>query len=115
MIICWLVILAHSIIPHNHAENSPVLLHTHMHASVCSHDADIDSGEIQDQCEDTPVCRISGLLFHQLSQDNLPAPSDAPDLVSPALMHESPVTITDQLFYRELFPGSASLRSPPSA
>ncbi|MDX9902498.1 MAG: hypothetical protein RB288_00285 [Bacteroidales bacterium] len=86
-----------------------------MHASVCNHDVEEPSDEFQNKCDDTPVCRISGLLFHQLSQDNLPPPSDAPDLISPAWTKGSAVVNTDQFFYRELPPGSVSLRAPPSA
>jgi hypothetical protein len=115
MVLCMLIILAHSIIPHNHAENNPALLHGHDFITLCSHDANAVTAEFHDQCEESPVCRISGLLFHQLSQDNLPAPSDSPDFAFLVWEIESSLIFIDQYFYRELLPGSTLLRAPPSA
>ena len=111
----WLMILAHSIIPHNHAESDLSLCHGHVNSTGHHTNEYSNSGEFHDEAEGTAVCRILNLLFHQLNQDNLIVQIIKEDyfLSSP----EKGSVIFDRriYFYKNNFLGSVQLRAPPLA
>lgn len=67
LLISWLLIFAHEIIPHNHFDSGSChptgLIHTERHHDVSGHDS------FRKLCEDYSSCGISGLIFQKFSND----------------------------------------------
>lgn len=109
IILSWLVITAHNIIPHNHHENDFCILKGHSHTAAVLYD------EYHSHCEDHDICRISGLLFHKFSQDNLIIENKKNDLLVPDLRTELIPDYNKHIQYRDSYYTSASLRAPPAS
>ena len=113
--LCWLMIFAHSIIPHNHVDSDSAIFSEHNHSALLHQTGRGFSEEFQKKCEDTGICRISGFLFHQFNQDNLILPSGREYHSSSTLQKGTIIYNREQIVYINKFYGSASLRSPPVA
>jgi hypothetical protein len=111
----WMLIFIHNIIPHHHPIEDETGCYELIHRSSC----DVLNNDVTQSCrcpdEQVKVCHISGLLFHQFSQD-IQIISDNRDFHSiftcpsgKAFFHENQYFISDHLY------GSSSLRAPPSA
>ncbi len=111
----WLMIFAHSIIPHNHAESDFSLCHGHKNSAVHHTNECSKSGEFHDETEDTTVCRILNLLFHHFNQDNLIIQIIKEDYFLSSLEKGSVVFDRKIYFYKNNFLGSVQLRAPPLA
>ncbi len=101
--------MAHTMIPHNHQETDLCLLNGHSHTGL------LLSDEYHSHGDDYDVCRISSLLFHQLSQDNLIIDFNRNDLLFPALQKELISENYKHSLYCNTHHASVSLRAPPAA
>lgn len=109
ILLSWLMIFAHNIIPHNHHEDNLIQL--------CRH---IDDGKelaekYQNRCDDAALCRISSLLYHQLSQDNLIIQIRKENYFCPDQQKGQTICNKKYFFYKSSYYTSASLRAPPAA
>lgn len=111
--LCWLMIFGHSIIPHNHAETDSFIIHGSKHYCSVHQTGTNNSTEFNSCCPDGGICRVSGFLYHQLSQDNLFLPSARDYHYSLFLQKGLFIFNREQNVYINKFFGSASLRSPP--
>jgi hypothetical protein len=109
----WLMILGHSIIPHNHLEHDYATFHSHLHSSSDNHEKCSFSDEFHTQDENSGTCSISTLLYHQLSQDYFLIHSARLDFWPFAAQKGSIIYNADHNFFKTNFFGSAYLRSPP--
>jgi len=107
------MIVAHSIIPHNHIENDISGCSGEMHSIVHHHDGCGLSRELHSQCEDINACHISNFLFHQFNQDNLIIQTSKETNISSDFLSEQIIFGTDQHFISDNYFGTASLRAPP--
>ncbi|NMB52780.1 MAG: hypothetical protein GX999_10665 [Bacteroidales bacterium] len=105
----WLMIMAHSIIPHNHQESNLCMLSKHSHAAPIMND------EYHSHTEGHEVCQISSILYHQIAQDNLFIESSSNDYSFPELWEELTADNNKHSFYRTCYYASASFRAPPAA
>jgi len=111
--ICWLIILAHNIIPHNHHEDSGLGLHEPSHYEALAQGTSETGPEFHGLRDDEEACHFSGLLFHNLSQDNLTV-NDADNRIWNPVLRPARLIVTGEiLIYRNNFFGAASLRAPP--
>jgi len=108
IILSWLLIMAHNMIPHNHQESDLSILNGHSHAGV------ILNEEYHSHGEDHDACRISGFLFHQLNQDNLFIEKNSNVFSGNVLLKELITDNNNRFFYHNVYYGSVSLRAPPA-
>jgi len=111
----WLMILAHSIIPHNHFENDISGYAGTTQSCIHHHEESGPSGIIHSQCGDINSCHISSLLFPHFNQDNLIIQASRDINICSSLMTGQSIIDIDQYFIIKDFPGSVSLRAPPVA
>jgi hypothetical protein len=111
----WLMILAHSIVPHNHIEHDIIGYAGNLQSCVHHHDESSPSGILHDQCGDINSCHISSFLFPHFNQDNLIIQSARDIRISSVLLTGQILFDTDQDFIINDFTGSVSLRAPPAA
>jgi len=109
----WLMILGHSIMPHNHLEHDYTTFHSHLNSSSVNHEECSFSDEFHTQDENSGTCSISSLLYHKFCQDYFLIHSARPDFWPFAVQKGSIIYKADQNLFKTNFFGSASLRSPP--
>jgi len=109
IILSWLMIMAHNIIPHNHHENDFCKLNEHFRTQGILND------EFHTQGNHYEVCRIAGLLFHQLSHDDLFPEKNNNEYLFSALREDIITDNNKHFFYSHRFSASVSLRAPPAA
>jgi hypothetical protein len=115
LLISWAVILAHSIIPHNHHYtdhgicHNPDLVHTGNHRG--------ESGDNSLKFESAPAgeeaCHYDSLLFHHIAADNLIRESDSPFLHDLSAITVRFIIPDIPFFIDEAYQGTYSLRAPP--
>jgi hypothetical protein len=114
VLLAWLVIFAHSIIPHNHLQEHydelRSLIHYTEHVQECPQIKDIIS---TNQPDNEKVCHFGENLFHQLNCDELFDTSikiislHTPDEENLLVFNEKDQVIPDFILYPN------SLRAPP--
>jgi len=113
LLLSWVVIFAHSIVPHNHHEADAAVCHNfvHSHSSV-----DNQTDNIL-RIEDLPcgenVCHLNGFEYFQLNSDNLFLLHDK---TSSENIYELSVRISIQRSFEFVsYPhlGKPALRAPP--
>ena len=109
IILSWLLIMVHNIMPHNHQGSDLFILHGHYHSGISLND------EFHSHGDDHEVCGISGLLFHQLSQDNLFIEKNINDYSFTELRKERIPDNILHFLHRTCYYTSVSLRAPPAA
>ncbi len=109
IIFSWLLIMAHNMIPHNHHESDLCLLNGHSHSGVLLDD------EYHSHGEDHEACRISSLLFHQFTNENLFIESSSNDYSFPEPRKELITDNNKHSHYLDSYYASAPLRAPPAA
>jgi len=109
IILSWLVIMAHNMIPHNHQESDLCIFNGHSHTGL------IQDDEYHSHGEDHDACRISGLLFHQLVQDTIFPGKTSIDYSFTGLKKELVADKNNLLLYNNSYYASVSLRAPPAA
>ena len=112
--LAWAVIFAHSIIPHNHIDECNTFL--------CSSNPHSDRANSQSsnlkltsQDEDLKACHISGLLFHQFSQDDLFSDAICKSGIVPLNPVSSYSFRSFNISLAEYQRSSVSFRAPPLA
>ncbi|MBN2664873.1 MAG: hypothetical protein JXR67_00065 [Bacteroidales bacterium] len=109
IILSWLLIMAHNMIPHNHQESNLCLLNGHSHTGVLLND------EYHSQGDDHEACRISSILYHQITQDNLFIESSSDNYSFPESREELITANNNHSLCSKICCGSVSLRAPPAA
>jgi len=114
--IAWAIIFAHSVIPHNHCDDSIINCCASTQKSCPANEAQGILPEFMvHHSSDIDVCHLSGFLFHQLDHDNLisdftgsPVRSHLPEVKVIQYQHKADIR-------EEHLNESASLRAPPMA
>lgn len=100
--------MAHTMIPHNHQDIDAVFVPGHPIAVASM------SNEYHGHGDDQDACPVSGLLFHQLAQDNLFIEKHI-NVFSGTLLLKEPITDNNnRFFYHNIHYGSVSFRAPPA-
>ncbi len=101
--------MAHSLIPHNHQDEDFSVLPAHSHTGASL------TEEYHSLGDDHDACRISSLLFHQFTQENLFIENSTTDYSSPESRKELIIDNKKHSLYRNSYFASVSLRAPPAA
>ena len=115
LLMAWMMIFAHNVIPHNHPEDCVAGCHELVHGTNPDRN---DTGTLpiyRGQSEDINVCHISNLLFQQISQDNFFFRYDIELGLDPSVFSEQLPFLYTQEFISDPVIGSTSLRAPPVA
>lgn len=115
LLLAWLVIFAHSIIPHNHIDDTCSPAGRMPQGSTASIDFQSKSVQVEPQPADHKICHISSLLFQNFNPENL-FPYFSGQIVF------MPVFITGKIYIHSgnsfISPhqiSSVAFRAPPSA
>jgi len=113
--IAWLIIFAHSVIPHNHLLDSFKGHYAPFHEFAEGADNCNMPSNFERQPEETKVCHFSNFLFKQFNQDNvlISATSEA-HFYYAGLSVSIHINRTEPFLIRPYY-GSSSLRAPPAA
>lgn len=111
----WMMIFAHSIIPHNHPAEDITGCHELFHKTAPDENDCNGLSSFESQPEDIKVCHISGFLFHQFSQDNFYFKYTWDNVINPVSIAKSFLHSFKQDFVSDHSVGSTSLRAPPVA
>ncbi|MDP4224139.1 MAG: hypothetical protein Q8868_12580 [Bacteroidota bacterium] len=115
LLIAWMMIFLHGIIPHNHADEYLGLCNGRFHyCDTGFHQAPDVNNTIGEQ-SDTSICHISNLLFNSLNDDHLILHLCKVVIVSPEVTGSPVKSITDQSYVSDLYHGTTSFRAPPLA
>lgn len=111
----WMMIFAHSVIPHNHPDENINGCHELVHKT--SPDENDVNGPVKfkNQPEDIDVCHISNFLYHQFGQDNFFYGNYRDISFNPSTIAEHILSLYKQAFFSDHSVGSTSLRAPPVA
>lgn len=71
LLVAWLVIFAHSIIPHNHHDDNCLLADRICQDSTSPIDYQTNSVLVEHHPDDQKICHISSLLFQNFNPENL--------------------------------------------
>ena len=113
--LAWIVIFAHSIIPHNHLSDNFEGCHELIHevnAGNSSCDIHFHFNKLP---EEVGVCHFSNFLFNQLGQDQVLFSTIRKDYFVPVVLTDSVLVNKSELFLFRPYYGSSSLRAPPAA
>lgn len=111
ILLSWLMIFAHGIIPHSHADDIP--FHHESHNKGCIEES--ENIVLKPHTGDENGCRISNVLFHKFSQDDQQSILNSCS-VSLYLLASRPVIYNNNYsFLSGRFSDSESLRAPPGA
>lgn len=111
--LAWIVIFAHSIIPHNHHSEYLKGCHNIIHnVTIFSHCSD-KTLHIDKKPSEGKVCHFSGLIYHHLNSDNLVFPAEKEVYILPVITEGSVLIHKSTLFFSDPYLGNSSLRAPP--
>lgn len=112
--LAWLVLLLHSIIPHNHFQGSlsgcREIIHKHTQGNE---DHDLTSGFCS-QPEELNVCHFSGLLFNNDNPDNLLFSSNKDTYCYNIQLTKIIFSSSTVDYISDSYRGTSSLRAPPA-
>jgi hypothetical protein len=115
LLLAWLVIFAHGVIPHNHMQEG------HEGCSDIVHNVSIGISDcdkapfLEDQPDDAKVCHFSNFLFKQIEQDNFIFPSLTESKLSTESISCSFSDKSSNCYISVPYFGTSPLRAPPSA
>jgi hypothetical protein len=113
MLLAWGMIFAHSVIPHNHADECSGNCGDTSHESWPIPDNHGTLPQILSHTADLRVCHLSGFIFHQFDQDNLVTGNCDNIIVSPLCRKPSYIPHTAESIVTEHWNALASFRAPP--
>jgi hypothetical protein len=115
ILVAWLMIFMHNIIPHNHLQEN----FTGSHQLVQSEFPDnSDTGrttEFNIPLHEISVCHISNFLYHNFNPDHLIIHTIKDFNVGSVSLAGFIPIVTEQSFVSDHFYGSALFRAPPAA
>jgi hypothetical protein len=115
LLLAWLVIFAHSIIPHHHSDDNCMQATSCCHSSASAGIDDLMSVKFLDQSSDARICHLSNLLFQNFNPENFLPSSVAQTIFLPVCISGKTYINSSVSF---ISPGSCStigFRAPPSA
>lgn len=115
IMLSWLMIFAHGIIPHVHPENTNCNCHEIVHSSGVDNRSNNHEVTLNNVPEDVTVCHFSSSLFNHFNGENLISQSDSHISVSPVILPGSIFYCTSDPFFSDQFNGVSCLRAPPAA
>ncbi len=114
LLLAWLVIFAHGIIPHIHAEDSCPTMGENCHSSHAI-DLQASSAAFVSQPAGEKVCHLSGLMFQNFNPENLFTHSQGEIVFMPVLNRgKIYIHLSDSFISSHGF-SSVSFRAPPQA
>jgi hypothetical protein len=113
ILIAWMTIFIHNVIPHNHIEDNFTCCSNIVHKSVGNNNDQITTARLLSQPEEQTVCHASGLLFHNLSQENLATCLPQQINLTPLRIADRIIPFEDQSYFSDHYRGSTPFRAPP--
>jgi hypothetical protein len=113
--LAWMVIFAHSIIPHNHLQDDINCCSELIHQTANGLNSCDFSLKYENLPEETNVCHFSNLLFNHFGQDNLIITTNREPYYYPGFTSLSVIIHSPDNYFSEPYFGATSLRAPPSA
>jgi len=115
MLIAWMTIFMHNVIPHNHVEDIPSGCHDIVHATATDKNDCGKSDRIVNIPGEITVCHFSAFLFHNINHENLIAGSSQELILDPLRIGDTIFPCEDQSYISDNSGGSLLFRAPPTA
>lgn len=112
-LLAWLVIFAHSIVPHNHFEENKAGCHELFHGASAGHEDNNHNQEYKNQPESEITCHFSAFLFNKFDQENLIIITQKVSIFSLPLLTGNINPSTPEFCFSEPYYGTSLLRAPP--
>jgi len=115
MLLAWLMIFTHNIIPHNHAIENQTGCHELVHGS---HTAGNDCNgplKFKSLPEEVKVCHLTTFLFHQFNHDTIICRTHTDSDITPVTLSGYATENTLLIAISDYYYGKTSLRAPPIA
>lgn len=115
LLLAWLVIFAHSVIPHHHSDDNCIQTADCRQSATSAYDELVKSAEFTNQPADLKVCHLSNLLFQNFNPENL-LPISAAETITIPLCISGKIYINSTVSF--ISPQSCStvgFRAPPAA
>ena len=113
LFLAWFVIFLHGVIPHNHLDNPYSDCHSILHSEGAESSRTDRALNFHTLPSGKTVCHYSGIIFHELSSDNLFLPSDRSVFIKAPEVLASNIFSVTLLFISDPHPGNSALRAPP--
>lgn len=115
ILLAWLVIFAHNVIPHNHADENSVCIsnYTGFHQSGTGNPS--GAAVLTNEPAEGAVCHLSNLLFHSFSPENLFTCSLKKVDFTPSSRAEKIELSSNHSYIEDDCPGNSLFRAPPEA
>ncbi len=114
LLIAWLLIFIHGVIPHHHLENLNGCHELFHNEKTSSHEND-RSVKFVSSASDVRICHASGLLYHQSHDSNFLFHSIKNGAICVGIETEQYLTASDQAISYFCYGESVQLRAPPAA
>lgn len=115
ILLAWMTIFVHNVIPHNHIEENVFGCHDLIHNSPESRGVDAKSPVFVSQPCEVTVCHVSNFLFHTFSQEDLFTSVSQIAALKPVGLQEEIIVFPEEKHASEHYPGCFLLRAPPAA
>lgn len=115
MLLAWLTIFAHNVIPHNHIEDNMAICHSLVHNTPSDCNNAGSKENYLNQPGDITVCHISNLLFHSFNQENFIAWTTNDINLSPLRIADKILPVENQSYFSDHFGACFLFRAPPAA
>jgi hypothetical protein len=115
LLLAWIVIFAHNVIPHNHSDEYTTCSHQIINCNDDRSNLAERTVTIQNRPAGDTVCHLSNLLFHSFNPENLFNCSLKKVDFIPCSHAEKIVITNSNSDYSENSPGISLFRAPPSA
>jgi hypothetical protein len=113
LLLSWVVIFAHSVVPHNHHETDAAFCQNLVH----SHSSDVNQTDNIVRIENLPcaekVCHLNGFEYFQLNTDNLFLINDKSSQAYTCEIYASTSFRRSPEFVSDPHLGKPDLRAPP--
>ncbi|MCJ7448834.1 MAG: hypothetical protein MUO72_14195 [Bacteroidales bacterium] len=115
VLLSWMLIFTHNIIPHNHANENLTGCHELVHNSHTTGNDFTGPLKFKSQPEEVTVCHITTFLFHQFNQDTIICRTDSDSNIPPISLSGYASGKTFRIAISDYFNRIPFLRAPPAA
>jgi hypothetical protein len=113
MLVAWMMIFMHNIIPHNHIDDNITGCHDVIQKTAPDNNkSDVTKGFTNQPC-DVTVCHISGFLFHNFNQENLLNGTSQELNLNPLRIADPVIACENQSYISDHPEGTFLFRAPP--
>jgi hypothetical protein len=115
ILLAWLTIFVHNVIPHNHIDENIAGCHELIHNFPDGTGDASKTSRYVNQPGEITVCHLSNFLFHNFNQENLYTPASQRVAFNPSGLQENICVFPEEKHISEHYPGCFLLRAPPAA